>query len=185
MTNSFIKKGHRNIIENKFGVNVDNFKILRKNDEKKRSFDILYVGQLSIRKGLHYLLDAFEKFKHPYKKLHIVGPKIIDYKFYLKRIKNMEDIVYYGSVDKNKLLKLYNSADIFILPTLEEGYATVINEALACGCPVIVTDNSGAKEFVEENNCGFTVPIRNSKKILENLEKLSENNTLQKKLSLM
>ena len=36
---------------------------------------------------VYYLLDAFEKFKHPYKKLHIVGPKIIDYKFYLKRLK--------------------------------------------------------------------------------------------------
>ena len=54
VTNSFIKKGHRNIIENKFGVNVDDFKILRKNDEKG-VFDILYVGQLSIRKGLLFV----------------------------------------------------------------------------------------------------------------------------------
>ena len=182
VSDSFKDKGHKNIIEVRFGVNTDEFKVLNKKNSKD-TFDILFVGQLSLRKGLHYLLDAFEKFKHPKKRLHIAGPKILDYKFFLDKIKSNDKIIFHGRTVKNDLIKLYNLADVFVLPTLEEGYSYVISEALACGCPVIVTVNSGAEEYVNEKKCGMVIPIRNSDKILENLEILSSDKNLRDELS--
>ena len=60
----------------------------------------------------------------------------------------------------------------------------VINQAIASGCPVIVTENSGAKEYVEQNNCGFVVPIRNSQIISDKLTLLLDDKNLLKKFSI-
>ena len=141
------------------------------------------MGQLSLRKGLHYLLEAFDKFSHPNKRLHIAGPKILDYEFFLDRIKGNDKIIFHGKTNKAELIKLYNLADVFVLPTLEDGYSIVINEAMACGCPVIVTTNSGAEEYVNESKCGMVVPIRNSDKIVENLEILASDKNMLGELS--
>jgi len=67
---------------------------------------------------------------------------------------------------------------VFVLPSIEEGFATVILQVLSAGCPVIVSENTGAKEFVGNNKCGFVVPIRDSKAITEKLEVLSEDITI-------
>ena len=183
VTDSFKNKGHKNIIEIRFGVNTDDFKVFEKKKQKD-TFDILFVGQFILRKGLHYLLDAFEKFKHPKKRLHIAGStKVSDSKFYLDKIKGNDKIIMHGKTNKQDLIKLYNYADVFVLPTLEEGYSIVINEALACGCPVIVTTNSGAEEYVNENRCGMVIPICNSDKILENLEILASDKNLRDEFS--
>ena len=182
VTDSFISKGHKNIIEVRFGVNTDDFKVIE-NKKTKNTFDILFVGQLSLRKGLHYLLEAFDKFSHPNKRLHIAGPKILDYEFFLDRIKGNDKIIFHGKTNKAELIKLYNLADVFVLPTLEDGYSIVINEAMACGCPVIVTTNSGAEEYVNESKCGMVVPIRNSDKIVENLEILASDKNMLGELS--
>ena len=64
---------------------------------------------------------------------------------------------------------------VFVLPSIEEGFATVILQALSSGCPVIVSENTGAMEFVKENRCGFVVPIRDAKALKEKLEIISDD----------
>ena len=137
-------------------------------------FDILFIGQISLRKGLHYLIDAFQNLKHPNKRLHIVGTHTLDKKFFQKRL-NIENIITYGHINHLKLNNIINKCHIFVLPSIEEGFATVILQALSAGCPVIVSENTGAKEFVNDNNCGYVVPIRDPKAITEKLELISDN----------
>ena len=74
--------------------------------------------------------------------------------------------------------------DVFILPSLEEGLATVVLQAISSGCPVIVSENTGALEIVKNNKCGFVIPIRNSNIIAEKLSELAEDEILRKKFSI-
>ena len=177
--NSFEEKFQHKVKVINFGVNTNNF---YKNNTIKKSdkyFDILFIGQISLRKGLHYLIDAFKNLQHPNKRLHIVGSHTLDKKFYQKKL-NIENIIVYGHINHLKLNNIINKCHIFVLPSIEEGFATVILQALSAGCPVIVSENTGAKEFVTDNNCGFVVPIRDSKAIQEKLELIADNkNTIE------
>lgn len=159
-----------------FGANTDEFKKLNTKKETDE-FNILFVGQLSIRKGLHYLTRSFKDFDHPKKKLHIVGPRtpetnLID-KFIYK-----ENTIFYGARSKSEICKIMNTADVFVLPSLEEGMANVILEATACGLPIILTENSGGAELIENLNNGYVVPIKNSEAILEKLNLLKNRDIL-------
>ena len=68
--------------------------------------------------------------------------------------------------------------DVLVLPSLFEGYALVLSEALSQGLPVIATYNSGATESVRNNIEGYIVPIRNSIAIAEKLDLLNSNHDL-------
>ena len=165
-----------------FGVNLQNFYPINSNTKNKDYFDILFIGNLSIQKGLHYLIEAFNKFNHPKKRLHLVGSSSVDKKFFSNQLNN-DNILIYGHIPHLKLKEIINKSDIFVLPSLQEGFATVTLQALACGCPVIVSENTGAAEFVRENKCGFVVPIRNSQIISDKLTLLSDNRQLLEELS--
>jgi len=182
VSNTFKKFGFTNTLSLNFGINLDNF-YPYKEKQSKKTFDILFVGQLSVRKGLHYLINAFKKFDHPNKRLHIVGVETEEIDFFKGLIKFEDNIIFHGIKKGNDLRDMYNFADVFVLPSLEEGFAIVIKEALACGCPVIVSENTGAKEFVQENECGLVVPIKDSNSITKSLDQLNEDRTLLQKFS--
>ena len=76
-----------------------------------------------------------------------------------------------------------NKCDVFVLPSLQDGFALVVLQSLACGCPVITTENTGAGEYVERNKSGFVVPIRNSQIIADKLTLLADNSQLLKEFS--
>jgi len=151
-------------------------------EKNKKYFDILYVGSLSLRKGLPYLLDAYNDFKHPNKRLHLIGTKSEDFDLFKKKI-NFENTKIYGHVPHNKLVEKYNMADVFILPSIEEGYALVITQALACGTPVISSTNTGSSQLVTDYQCGYVVPPMDSSSILEKLYELNDNKYLLEKFS--
>ena len=176
---NFVKNSFNNELKKKvkvinFGVNTDNFYKDYSIKKSDKFFDILFIGQISLRKGLHYLIDAFKKFNHPNKRLHVIGAHTQDKDFFKKKL-NIENIKVYGHVNHLDLNKIINMCHVFVLPSIEEGFATVILQALSAGCPVIVSENTGAMEFVNENECGFVVPIRHSNAIKERLETLSED----------
>ena len=175
--NTFDKKNINKVNVLNFNVNTQNFFKDTNIKKSQKYFDILFVGGITLRKGLHYLIDAFNKFKHPNKRLNIVGDHSFDKDFFEKKFNN-EKIVYHGHIDHLKLNELYNKAHVFVLPSIEEGFATVILQAAAAGCPVIVSENTGASEFVENNKIGYSVPIRDPIIIKNKLDILSENNNL-------
>lgn len=146
------------------------------------TFTILYVGSISVRKGLRYLVKAFEKLEHPGKKLVLVGPtqEITG----LEDLKLTNNIILTGSLKGEALEQAYKSADVFCLPSIEDGFGLVIGEALSYGVPVIATTNTGAFEIITNGVNGYIVPIRDTEAILDKLEALAGNTELLNHMSI-
>ena len=180
--NSFLKNGieEKKLFLNPFGVNLDRFSPLPKINDGK--FQVLYVGTLSIRKGIFYLLEAFKKLNFKNKKLTLIGP--IEKNIKDKVFKNLSDKIEYLSVIKNKdLNRYYSMADVMVQPSIEEGLSLVMAEALACGCPVIATENTGASDLFQNNKEGFIIKAKSIEQIYDKMQLLADNKILQKEMS--
>jgi glycosyltransferase involved in cell wall biosynthesis len=140
-------------------------------------FRVLYVGQLGVRKGLRYLFDAFTRLRHPKKELWIVGPR--NRQTGIEGIKPPEGTHFAGVLKGEELARAYLDAGIFVLPTIEEGLALVIGEALSFGLPVITTVNSGGADLFQDGREGFLVPIRSSGALAEKMQQLADDPALR------
>lgn len=114
---------------------------------------ILYVGTLEPRKNTPSLIRAFYKIKkkNPQHKLVITGKKGWKYKEIFETIDKLnlqKDVVFTGYVSDEDLPALYNAADLFVYPSLYEGFGLPPLEAMACGCPVITSNTSSLPEVV-------------------------------------
>ena len=123
---------------------------------------VLFVGQLIERKGPRTLIDAFARIKPA---LPDVGLLLVGYgmeedalRAYVRE-RGIADVTFAGAVDVLDLPRYYALADCFVLPSAEEVWGLVLNEAMACGLPVITTDRVGASvDLVREGENGFVVP---------------------------
>jgi starch synthase len=181
---SFLEKGfpENKLIKVPFGFDNLNKIEIKKTANIKADFTVLFVGSISVRKGLRYLIEAFNALEQPNKKLIIVGPRDA-----VSGIDDMiltNDIIFKGVLKGVDLANEYRLADIFCLPTLEEGMALVQGEALSFGLPIITTTNSGGDELITEGQEGFIVPIRNAKVIHEKLRLLSSDKDLLSMMTL-
>ncbi len=159
-----------------YGANIFRFSPQGGRDPER--FIVLFVGQVSLRKGIPYLLQAFQKFKHPKKELWIVGGQSKQLRDLLREL-NSEQIRYLGLVPNAELVSIYSQANVFVLPSIEEGLAMVQGEALACGCPVIATTNTGGEDLFDDGVEGFIVPIRDAGSITDRLTQLADNPILR------
>lgn len=144
-------------------------------------FRVLYVGQLSVRKGLRYLLEAFGKLKHPRKELWIVGPstKVTG----LAGLRPPEGTRFLGVLKGDDLAHAYRSCQVFVLPTVEDGLGLVMGEALSFGLPVIATAHSGGADLFQDGTEGFIVPIRDPEAIAGKLQLLADDTPLLNRMS--
>ncbi len=143
-------------------------------------FRILFVGTVSVRKGLRYLIEAFQRFKYPKKELWIVGP--VARPSGLEGVSLPENTTFIGPLKGNALQDAYRGATIFCLPSVEEGSALVLNEALHYGLPVIATENTGIADLLFEGKGGMVVPIRDALAIVAWLNRLaSDDDFLERK----
>ncbi len=145
------------------------------------TFRVLFVGQINIRKGVRYLLEAFKKLRHPKKELWIVGP--MTDQSGIDDISLPEGVKFCGVLKGAELENAYRSSHVFVLPTIEEGLALVIGEALAHGLPVIATVNSGAVDLFADGTMGFLVPIRSPDAITAKLQLLADDRPLLQEMS--
>lgn len=147
-----------------YGAPIDYFKPQPKHDTK---FRVLFVGRVGPRKGVHYLLDAWKKLRLNDAELKLVG---VD-EFPLGWLESHRDYIHYQtSVPHTILNQYYCSANVFVFPSLVEGFGLVQLEAMACGIPVITTPNAAGLDLITDGVDGFIVPIRDSNAIQEKLE---------------
>ena len=137
-------------------------------------FDVLFVGQISLRKGLPYLLEAFSRLAHPSKRLRIVGSVDPAVEPLLARWPT-RDVEFLGMVPNARLAALYSSSHVLVLPSVEEGLAMVMAEAMACGCPVIATPQTGAEDLFSDEVEGLIVPARSADDLLRGFERLVDD----------
>lgn len=128
----------------------------RDREARKPGFVVLMVGNNFLRKGTHYLIEAFKLIERSDAELWIRGDVPDSYRAGItdKRIKIIPPLL------PGKLIELYQSADIFVQPSIDEGFGMTVLEALAFGLPLVVTENVGAKDLLS-SQVSITVPIRN------------------------
>jgi glycosyltransferase involved in cell wall biosynthesis len=139
-----------------FGTDLSAFRPLPKEDDK---FRVIFCAGLTIRKGVHYLLQAFSELRLPDAELWLVGSVSEEIRPFLERY-HRSDIVVHGHKRKSELSWYYSQGTIFCLPSLEEGMAMVQLQAMACGLPLLCTTNTGGEDIIREGVDGFVVPIR-------------------------
>ncbi len=149
---------------------------------------ILSVGTLEPRKNLETLIEAFEKLPEIIQQKHqlvLVGKNgwnNQNLKFKIKNLKLNKKIVETGYVPDYDLPFLYSNAEVFVYPSLYEGFGMPPLEAMACGCPVIVSNNSSFPEVV--GNAGIKVKAKDISQIAKEIERVLKNNKLKKELIL-
>lgn len=138
---------------------------------KKRTRDkicrFLFVGQINYRKGIPYLLEAFSQLDNS--TLTLVGNYNSEDSFVKKYIFN-EKIRFVGNVTFDKVKGYYESSDVFVIDSFAEGMAQVGIEAMACGLPLICSENSGVNDLIKDGVNGFVIPCGNTKVLKEKMQ---------------
>jgi len=117
-----------------------------KNDEP-RTLSVLFLGQINLRKGVGRLLDAMRLLKDEPISLTLAGPAEIEPSAWA----DLPKVRWVGSVPRSEVGRYYEAADLFILPTISDGYALTQLEALARGLPVLASKSCGAAVTHGEN----------------------------------
>jgi len=147
---------------------------------------ILFVGRIDARKNVPSLIKSFLKLKEE-KKIHhqlvIVGKEDFlpeQVKKEMKTMKYRKDIIFPGRLPEDYLPIFYNLADVFVYPTLYEGFGLPVLEAMACGCPVISSKVSSIPEIVGDS--GLLVDPLNVEELSCAIYRVIYNSDLKKEL---
>jgi glycosyltransferase involved in cell wall biosynthesis len=180
---SFVKRGYdqSKTAVLPYGVDLERFCPLPNGTDLDRTFRVICVAQVSLRKGQLYLLEAWKNLRLRNAELLLIGAVSHDMNTIMRRYDGM--FRHRSFVPNRELRRYYGRSSVFVLPTLEDGFAYVIGEAMACGLPVITTANNGAADIIHDGRDGFVVPIRSPQLIAERLELLYRNNQLRQQMS--
>jgi len=159
-----------------YGVRLDKFKPAA--PPPTNSFEVLFVGQVGIRKGVPYLLEAFSLLNHPNKQLSIIGTVSVQMKSLLNKLP-LEHVEFVGGIAQSELPGYMSRSHVIVLPSIEEGLALVQGQAMACGCPVLATMNTGSEDIYTDGVEGFIVPIRDVEALRDRMQQLADNPDLQ------
>jgi glycosyltransferase involved in cell wall biosynthesis len=171
------------------GISINNYgenqsdDIYHSNNEKI----ILYVGTLRSIKGINYLIEAMK----------IISQNCLNTKLLLvgdgeerKSLENLVDeldlnqhITFVGRVSNEDVPKYMAASDVFVLPSLSEGFPNVILEAMASGLPIVTTKIRGLPEIVKDGINGFLVEPENPGEIAENVIYLLKNTEIAHTIS--
>lgn len=149
----------------------------------KEDFIIISVGQFIHRKGFDILLRASKGLPKNVG-VYIVGGNPTKEYIELKNSLDLQNVYFVGFKDKETLKNYYKASDIFVLPTREDTWGLVINEAMAAGLPVVTTERciAGISLIKDEEN-GFVVPVEDLLMLQEKIKILIEDKELREKMA--
>ncbi|MDD3175232.1 MAG: glycosyltransferase family 4 protein [Candidatus Nanoarchaeia archaeon] len=148
-----------------FGVDSNKFKPQK---NKSKQFQVAFSGNVNNRKGIKYLIEAWKQLKDKKQlpqsaKLNLYGRVYPETKSYLKN-SSKYNIFAHGHID---LIKELPKNSIYVFPSLMEGSAKSVYEAMACGLPIITTYNAGS--VIQNGKEGFIIPIQDVNSIKEKI----------------
>jgi starch synthase len=177
VTQSFLDRGFKpdQILNTIYPVDLSLFRPAPTPRPKGRPLTIINTGSLSLRKGTPYLLEAFGIVlrRHPSARLMLTRIVQDDVRDVLNRFRDLP-IDWAAPVPHAQLAERLRRADLFVLPSLEEGLVRTALEALACGLPAILTPHCGANDFIQPGKNGEIVPIRDPQAIADAILKWAE-----------
>ncbi len=158
------------IFVNPCGVDLSQF---YPGEKKDQIFRIIQVGGVTLRKGVLTLLDAFTKANLGNAELWFVGGGLETSGLQEKiKVLSTQGVTFHQPVPQAKLREYYSQSSVFVLASVADGFGMVVPQAMACGLPVIVTENVGAKDLIVDGVNGFIVPVGAPEIIAERLRQL-------------
>lgn len=153
----------------------------------RRVINILFLARLIKEKGIYETIDAFRLLKSKYDYLNLIiggdGSELSNAQQYAEE-NAIPDITFLGNVPVDQLNDVYAKADIYILPTYEEGMATSVLEAMAFGLPVISRPVGGIQDFWREQEMGFLVSSLKAADFADKIEYYIKNENAYQKTSI-
>ncbi len=150
---------------------------------------LLFVGRISSGKGLHVLIKSLRYLKESIR-LAIIGPPDWDINYYQSILRLIEkenqkgkhEISYFGAMEQTEIVKWYQKASLFILPSFVEGLPVTVLEALSCETPVIATPVGGIPEIIENHETGILVKQNDHGRLAKAIQYLLENRDVRFKI---
>ena len=172
---SFIKRGFdsKKLFVNNYGVDLTQFTF---SPIQHKPFRIIYAGNLTLQKGVHYLIEAFSELDLLDGELWLIGKIHDEITPFLK--KHTKNIIHIPAVPQAKLNEYYNQSDVFCINSIQEGLAMVQAQAMACGLPLICTKNTGGEDLIQNGKEGFVIPIKNISALKEKIFFFYKNRTI-------
>ena len=134
---------------------------------ENRKLKVLYVGSLSQRKGISYLFDAVNQLSD-FLELTLVGRRAVsDCKVLNEELKKH---IWFESLPNDEVLELMRKQDLFIFPSLFEGFGLVITEAMSQGTPVITTERTCGPDIIKHGENGWIVKAGSTEDLLYQLQ---------------
>lgn len=141
---------------------------LRKKWRVSGSFNVLFVGRIVRRKGLHTLVQAVAQVKRRYPNTRLIAvgsswPGVSRQTSYMRSVRSLSKklgvpVRFTGYIPPDRVHRAFQLADVFVCPTqYREGFATVNSEAMASGIPVIASDRGGIREVVQHGHSGLLI----------------------------
>lgn len=162
---------------NPYGVDLAMF---HREPKRDSTFRVLFVGTVSLQKGLPYLFEAMTGLGHPDAELVVIGALEAEMRPIMAKYEGTYR--YFGAVARSELHKHYSQASVLVLPSIQEGLALVQAQAMACGVPVIASENTGAADLFTDGVEGFIVPVRDARAIREKILTLYENPAMRDRM---
>ncbi len=158
----------------------------------KNNNNLLFVGRLVEKKGLHYLIHALPLIlkRHPQVYMRIAGdgPEKNRLKRECEKLGVSENVRFLGAVKNELLPALYQTSDVVVFPSVilddgdQEGFGLVLVEALGCECAAVTTDLPAMQDIIVNGKTGLVVPQKNIQQIAEKVIRLLDDQKLRKSL---
>ncbi len=164
------------------GVDINAFNPgKRDNDFRKRINEkiiLLFAGRLTPEKNIQFLIDAFLELRQKHENIHLFIAGDGELRETIKQ-KLGNDVTAPGFLFGEDLYKAFASSDIFVFPSITDTLGLVVLEAQASGLPVVVMDQGGPKEVMENNNTGFLCKANVMDDFIKKISLLIENHELR------
>lgn len=170
VANSFLERGFSQdrILRTFYPVDLSCFLPRSSPRPEDRPFTIINTGGLSLRKGAPYLLESFRRIREKIPTARLLLTRTLNkpVEDLLKREYADLPIEWSGYLGQEDLAARLREADLFILPSLEEGLVRTAIQAMACGLPALLTAHTGANDYINEGVNGSIIPLCNSEAIV-------------------
>jgi glycosyltransferase involved in cell wall biosynthesis len=157
------------VVVTPLGVDLELFQPLRASGRDR--FRVVFVGQVTQRKGISYLLEGFRNAAIPGAELLLVGQVVGTDRPW----RGQPGVRHHPHVPRRELPRVYAGADVFVLPSLIEGFGLTALEAMACALPVVVSENTFGSDVIDDGESGYVIPIRDADAVASRLRQLYEH----------
>lgn len=171
------------------GIDLEHFHPVEKADESDLKVEFLFVGRLVGQKGLSYLLRSLANVEpHFLQRIEVElvgsGPEDEHLRLLCSHLGLQNVVRFPGWVPRTDIVQHYQEADVFVLPSLDEGMPNVVLEAMACGNAIVATDIRGNRELVQDGVNGLLAPPADTAALTQALQTLTCDAAMRKRMGM-